>query len=310
MADVKPLKLVDAGGGQGQLREFAAGDTLPAGSLPPNVAALAGLAGVADRLPYFSGAGALSLATLTAFARTLLDDADAAAMQATLELVKQASATDTTAGALMMVGAFGLCGSTLAPQLNGQDLDTLVTGGYWNCTGPINAPAGSTSTHHVLVLADATGSGRHVQIAQVATASTWYWRSQIAGVWSDWVKMYHSGNILGTVTQSSGVPTGAIIEQSSNANGTYTRYAGNTQICRGSTGTITIAAAANTTQAITCPAAFAAAPYIFPNIRSTLPDRFRVTASQTSGTAGTVAVYNSGASTSGIIDWIAIGPWY
>lgn len=44
--------------------------------------------------------------------------------------------------------------------------------------------------------------------------------------------------VLGTVSQSSGVPTGAIIERGSNANGEYTRYADGTQECwvRGSTG--------------------------------------------------------------------------
>lgn len=43
--------------------------------------------------------------------------------------------------------------------------------------------------------------------------------------------VYRTGNILGTVSQSSGVPTGAIIERGSNANGNYVRYADGTQIC-------------------------------------------------------------------------------
>jgi hypothetical protein len=38
-------------------------------------------------------------------------------------------------------------------------------------------------------------------------------------------------NILGTVSQSSGVPTGAIIEAGSNANGKYARFADGSQIC-------------------------------------------------------------------------------
>ena len=42
---------------------------------------------------------------------------------------------------------------------------------------------------------------------------------------------YSRGNILGTVSQSGGVPTGAIIERGSNANGSYTRFADGTQIC-------------------------------------------------------------------------------
>jgi hypothetical protein len=42
---------------------------------------------------------------------------------------------------------------------------------------------------------------------------------------------YNRENILGTVSESAGVPTGAIIERGSNANGEYVRYADGTQIC-------------------------------------------------------------------------------
>jgi len=45
-------------------------------------------------------------------------------------------------------------------------------------------------------------------------------------------KAFRRGNILGTVSQSGGVPTGAIIERGSNANGEYVRFADGTQICR------------------------------------------------------------------------------
>jgi hypothetical protein len=38
-------------------------------------------------------------------------------------------------------------------------------------------------------------------------------------------------NIVGTVSQSSGVPTGAIIERGSNANGEFVKYADGTLIC-------------------------------------------------------------------------------
>ncbi|MFC0284825.1 hypothetical protein ACFFJB_14905 [Camelimonas abortus] len=49
-----------------------------------NLTALSGVSAAADRLPYFNGASSMTYTTLSAFARTLLDDADAAAARTTL----------------------------------------------------------------------------------------------------------------------------------------------------------------------------------------------------------------------------------
>jgi hypothetical protein len=105
-----------------------------------NLAALSGLTGVADRLPYFTGAGALDLATLTDLARTLLGDTTQTGMQSTLGLVKQSSVTDTAAGVLLIVGAGGVAlPTTIDPAHNWPATSlndcTGASGGFWRTIG-------------------------------------------------------------------------------------------------------------------------------------------------------------------------------
>ncbi|MCG7630537.1 hypothetical protein MHM88_22275 [Epibacterium sp. MM17-32] len=56
-------------------------------------------------------------------------------------------------------------------------------------------------------------------------------RSSGGSAWSPWSKVYSQASLLGTVSESGGTPTGAVIERGSNANGEYVRFADGTQIC-------------------------------------------------------------------------------
>lgn len=76
-------------------------------------------------------------------------------------------------------------------------------------------------------------------------------------------------NIVGTVSQSSGIPTGAVIESGSNANGVYIKWADGTMICTGSAASslTTSTGVGNIFQSpsvasFTFPAAFSATPTV------------------------------------------------
>lgn len=69
--------------------------------------------------------------------------------------------------------------------------------------------------------------------------------------------LYRQGNLLGTVSQSAGAPTGAVIERGSNGGGDYVRFADGTQIC-----TATLTGSTSAAVGWTYPMAFAAAPCV------------------------------------------------
>ena len=143
------------------------------------------------------------------------------------------SATDITAGRLMRTRDHGL--GVAITLTAGDNLNNLPRGSafYFNAlsanTAGNNYPVSSAGS--LLQVSDGN-SGRATQIfTRFGTAAT-YVRSLGSGeIWSPWREIYTQANILGTVSQSGGVPTDAIIQRGSNANGEFVRFADGTQIC-------------------------------------------------------------------------------
>lgn len=128
-------------------------------------------------------------------------------------------------------------------------------------------------------------------------------------------------DILGSVSQSSGIPTGAILERGSNANGEFIRLADGTQICWGITSmTHNGASLAPTSAGITFPAAFigfvsTANPKISTQVTMAYPiSNNSLQINRLSGCAtSNSGMLIEGAWTPGqtcYIGWTATGRWY
>lgn len=149
----------------------------------------------------------------------------------------QSAPDDATSGRLMPVGAFGLgdAGVTLSVS---DDLDDSRPNGIysWSST-PINAPA----SYCQMIQMERAGHNSRSQIAfrSGGGATDTYFRGYTGGAWQAWRKLLHNGNAVGTVSQSGGVPNGAIIEQGSNSNGRWVKFADGTMQCSRSNNSVT-----------------------------------------------------------------------
>ena len=126
-------------------------------------------------------------------------------------------------------------------------------------------------------------------------------------------------NLVGTVSESGGVPTGAIIERGSNVNGNYIRYADGTQICWhvdstpytvdtqfGSSPFYFVAG-----PVLTFPAAFSAAPEIARRFvrQGGTTCHWAAGAGPSATTTGSATLW-AGSGGSGLFAYLAIGRWF
>lgn len=128
-------------------------------------------------------------------------------------------------GDLMAERAYGL-GSPVGPDFNADDLGLKTQLGRF--TGGTPDGANWFGLHFSRVL-DAQSAQLAIRDGSSNMAAVRGRGSN--GVWRDWSQLYHNHNIVGTVSQSGGVPTGAIIERGINGNGEYIKLADGTLIC-------------------------------------------------------------------------------
>ncbi|WP_173087390.1 hypothetical protein [Devosia sp. 1635] len=144
----------------------------------PDLAALASVTSAANALPYFTGSGTAAVTTLSAFARTLLDDTSQAAMQATMGLGTASTAAATDFAPVSHVGSGGAAhAAAIASGANGfmtgadkAKLDGVAAGATANDTDtnlrnranhtgtqPANTISGLATVATTGVYADLTG---------------------------------------------------------------------------------------------------------------------------------------------------------
>jgi hypothetical protein len=151
------------------------------------------------------------------------------------------TARDRTAGRLLKVGDYGMGGAQILPNSTSIEALDLPPGNYSYATGGslTGGPESTTWPHALQVIeisSGTTGSARRRMFVSARVASL----PSLCRVWVGfnagtdpiaWTPLPVGQFLVGTVTQSGGLPTGAVIERGSSANGDYVRLADGTQIC-------------------------------------------------------------------------------
>ena len=167
------------------------------------------------------------------------------------------SAVDTTAGRVLKVGDFGLGSGDLHGLVDGASTGAGARTQFFRADSedrPTEWNAGHLETQPIGGWVVSRGTRPLAFL--FPNSPRLFVSHRGASSWSTPVEFYTQRNVLGTVSESGGVPTGAIIERGSNANGEFVKYADGTLIMRR---VATVNLAANSQATFNLPAVFAGA---------------------------------------------------
>ncbi|WP_317849341.1 phage tail protein [Pseudomonas sp. GL-B-19] len=124
-------------------------------------------------------------------------------------LVKQANSTDSTAGRVLLNGAFGLGGK--APELPGHDFNAAQVGGtYTYAADYLNRPnVPNGSTHGLVVHMERSFGNLAYQEARAADSATYYrFRTGdfATGTWGEWEHLWDSSNLVKQTSPQDDTP--------------------------------------------------------------------------------------------------------
>jgi hypothetical protein len=128
---------------------------------------------------------------------------------------------DTTTGRLMKVGDAGILGAPPATPSNIGVTDNSIARGAWMVANTVNVSDGlptnisASSASYLFHHRRTTDAEMQLMLTEFAAneANRCLWfRRRTTSAWGNWKRVYDWANVLGTVSQSDGVPTGALFQ--------------------------------------------------------------------------------------------------
>lgn len=228
------------------------------------------------------------------------------------------SRRDATLGRVLKVGDHGI-GAESLETITGTLIDDIRTNGFYYVASGVNQGSAPSFTNGYLWSKSVT-SVYAIQSYYVLTNGFEYKRVLNNGTWGAWKLCYDSTSAVGTVSQSGGVSTGAVVERGSNGNGQFVKYADGTLIQWGASSGVVDTSVSSlygstsgvmyaTTVTVSLPSTFISTTTYGVWCKSVDRGVAELTISKTTTSFG-VQLRHQGNGSTVSFDFLAIGRWY